>query len=254
MRPSLRTGLPEMAYAHGWVLSDREHARFAPEAAAAWLWLRDGFGPEGQAEGAGCWTLVSGALETALYCDDPGVALAFAGRWLGEGGRPGALWRQARADDLPAIDAVGDACHPGLPEAPEVMAEKLALCPEGCIVLAGADGAVAGYGICHPWTHGRVPPLDAPLGTLPESPDCLFLHDCAILEGHRGGGGIGEFVAHAADLARAAGITTLAGVSVYGTWRMLDRYGFALDPGVDPGLLASYGETAKAVVARLKKL
>ena len=67
-------------------------------------------------------------------------------------------------------------------------------------------------------------------------------------------GGIGEFVAHAADLARAAGIPTLAGVSVYGTWRMLDRHGFALDPGVDPGLLASYGPTAKAVAARLKNL
>jgi hypothetical protein len=38
-------------------------------------------------------------------------------------------WRQATADDLGAVDAIGNGIHLSLPERPEVFAEKLDLFP-----------------------------------------------------------------------------------------------------------------------------
>jgi hypothetical protein len=40
-----------------------------------------------------------------------------------------AQWRQATADDLVAIDTIGNGVHLSLPERPEVFAEKLDLSP-----------------------------------------------------------------------------------------------------------------------------
>lgn len=161
-----------------------------------------------------------------------------------------AAWRRARRDDLAAVDAIGDEVHPGLPERPEVFAEKFGLFPQGWVVLEAPDGTVQGYGIAHPWMFGEVPPLDAFLGDLPGGADCMFLHDCAIRPAWRGAGRMGGYLAHASGLARTLGIEILAGVSVYGTYRLLDRYGFRLEPGaVDPAKLAPYGPTARYVVA-----
>jgi len=44
-----------------------------------------------------------------------------------------AQWRQATAEDLGAIDAIGNGIHTSLPERPEVFAEKLTLFPAGCL-------------------------------------------------------------------------------------------------------------------------
>jgi hypothetical protein len=45
-----------------------------------------------------------------------------------------AQWRQATADDLVAIDTIGNGVHLSLPERPEVFAEKLDLSPPGCLL------------------------------------------------------------------------------------------------------------------------
>ncbi|UPK24689.1 GNAT family N-acetyltransferase [Bradyrhizobium sp. 195] len=153
-------------------------------------------------------------------------------------------WRAAHASDLAAISAIAARIHPGLPERPEVFAEKMRLYPDGCRVLV-ADDAIAGYGFSHPWKQHRIPPLDAFIARLPDDADCLYVHDVAVLPDFRGGV-LRAYIADIEQLARASGIATLALVSVYATRPLWERLGFR-PATTDADLrakLASYGEGA----------
>ncbi|WP_439409568.1 GNAT family N-acetyltransferase [Bradyrhizobium sp. DASA03076] len=160
-------------------------------------------------------------------------------------------WRRAHATDLAAISAIAARIHPDLPERPEVLAEKMRLCPDGCRVLAAGDG-IAGYGLAHPWMQQQIPPLDGFLGQLPEHADCLYIHDVAVLPDARGGVARG-YVADIEQLARSSGITMLALVSVYDTRVLWERLGFHA-VGPDAALrdkLTSYGAGATYMLREL---
>lgn len=162
-------------------------------------------------------------------------------------------WRRAHAGDLAAIGAIAARIHPDLPERLEVFAEKMRLSPGGCRVLVAGD-AIAGYGLAHPWMQRQIPPLDGFLGRLPDAADCLYVHDVAVLPGCRGGTAR-AYVTEIEALARSAGITTLALVSVYATRPLWEHLGFQ---GVAPDAalrdkLASYGEGATYMLRRLGK-
>ena len=161
-------------------------------------------------------------------------------------------WRVATTDDLAAIDRIAGEVHVSLPERPVVFAEKQSLFPEGCFVLIEAR-AVIGYGLCHPWTLNNIPALDSFLGTVPQSPECLFIHDVAVLPHARRRGAARALLDRIAALAMQRGITFLALVSVYGTERLWARHGFTLvfDDQRLRAKLASYGGTARYMVRRL---
>lgn len=91
------------------------------------------------------------------------------------------LWRQATKVDLETINEIADEIHVDLPERPEVFEEKFKLFPQGCLVLVQTANVV-GYGFAHPWLLRNIPPLDEFLGSLPSSPECLFIHDVAIIQ------------------------------------------------------------------------
>jgi hypothetical protein len=153
-------------------------------------------------------------------------------------------WRPARVSDFRAIVAIAARIHPDLPERPEVLMEKMQLYPPGCGVLV-AENAIVGYGLAHPWTQHQIPPLDGFLERLPETADCLYVHDVAVLPDGRGGAARG-YIAGVAELARAAGIATLALVSVYATRPLWEHLGFRRVTA-DAELrakLASYGRGA----------
>jgi len=153
-------------------------------------------------------------------------------------------WRAARVSDFPGIVAIAARLHPDLPERPQVLMEKLQLYPRGCRVLVAND-TIAGYGLAHPWMKQQIPPLDGFLERLPDAPDCLYVHDVAVLPDFRGGVAR-AYVAEIEELARSSGIATLALVSVYGTRRLWERLGFrpvAPDAAL-PAKLASYGAGA----------
>ena len=160
-------------------------------------------------------------------------------------------WRAARNADVAAIARMAHRVHPALPERIEVLADKLALCPDGCRVLA-RNGAVVGYGLSHPWRLRSIPPLDTRLTALPAEPDCLLIHDVVILPEARGEGAAGRFVEIVETVARARKITALALVSVYDTQPLWTRLGFEVV--ADPALastLKSYGERATYMVRSL---
>lgn len=164
---------------------------------------------------------------------------------------PAARWRPAEPDDTIAINSIADQMHPQLPERQEVFEEKIHLFNAGCLVLVQA-GRVAGYGISHPWKLGSVPPLDTFIDVLPTDPDCIFIHDVAILPDARGRGSAESFVQHVAAVALSRGISSLALVSVYGTDPMWSKYGFKVQEELPLRTkLQSYGDDAKYMVADL---
>lgn len=161
-------------------------------------------------------------------------------------------WRRMAAGDLPAVGRIADAVHPRYPESPAVPAERLALFPAGCLLAEGEGGRALGYCVSHPGTLGRPPALDSLLGALPAAPDCLYLHDLALLPEARGLG----LGAAAADLlagvAAARGLGRIALVAVNGSAPWWRRLGFEPHPGDDAlaAKLATYDADAAYLVRR----
>ena len=138
-----------------------------------------------------------------------------------------------RAADLPAVERLAETIHLDHPERPEVFAERLALCPEGCWVL----GNIAGYVISHPWRLGAPPPLDTLLGVLPAAPHTWYIHDLALAPAARGTGAAGAIIAR---IAAACALPTMSLVSVGASSGFWHRQGFRPTP-LPPGKLDTYG-------------
>ncbi|MET0307276.1 MAG: GNAT family N-acetyltransferase [Sphingomonas sp.] len=154
-------------------------------------------------------------------------------------------WRAMQASDLDGVVAVAAIAFPDHPEGRACFAERLALSPSLCFVLAdGSD--VAGYCIAYPWPLGSIPPLDTLLGALPESRDALYLHDLALARDARGGG-------HTRTILEAlfarAGDKPIALVSVNASTAFWAGYGFVAQDSPDLAVkLASYGPDARYMV------
>ena len=153
--------------------------------------------------------------------------------------------------DLDDIQRIGNEIHVDLTERPEVFAEKFKLFPEGCFVLVESE-RVVGYGLSHPWLLASVPPLNQLLGGLPPFPECLLVHDVAVLKEARGHGTAGNLIELIARLAGELDIPYLALVSVYNTHVLWARFGFeVVTAAAFADKLRPYGSTARYMVRRL---
>lgn len=163
-----------------------------------------------------------------------------------------AAWRRAGDADLDAILDVQAHVHTIAPESRAVFASKRDAFPAGTLVLDRA-GTVLGYGVFHPWRVDDIPALHALPFRAPERPDCLFIHDVALLPAARGSGAARALVALAREAALARGLGRLALVSVYGTVPIWSRCGFAVRaaPATAAADLAHYGETARYMVSEI---
>nr|WP_247896925.1 GNAT family N-acetyltransferase [Azospirillum argentinense] len=171
--------------------------------------------------------------------------------------RMNAGWRAMESADLDRVMAIAEVVHPDYPEERAVFAERLALYPDGCAMAeasgaevsraeaSGAEGdrPCIGYIVMHPGRLGVPPPLDSPLGALPEVPDCLYLHDVALLPAARGLGLGVAALERMNALAARQGFRWLALTSTPGARAFWDAQGFLPHDG-GAGLaakLASYG-------------
>ena len=152
------------------------------------------------------------------------------------------MWRAMRTDDLAAVATLANRIHVAHPERPEVFAERLALCPQGCLALE-SGAALAGYALAHPWA-GPPPKLDALLAALPAAPDHFYLHDVALSPQARGQGGARAALAALDDAARRLGLDEMRLVAVSGSAPVWARLGFRV---TDAGAPASYGAGAAAM-------
>jgi ribosomal protein S18 acetylase RimI-like enzyme len=150
--------------------------------------------------------------------------------------------------DLPAVLAIADAVHPNYPEDPTVFAERLALYPDGCMVLMRDDRAV-GYLVSHPWAYAQPPALNSLLGALPVSPTTYYIHDIALLPEARGTGGANAVVARLIALAGALGVGNISLVAVNDSVAFWARHGFhvVFDRALDKKL-RSYDADARLMV------
>ena len=160
-----------------------------------------------------------------------------------------AAWLPLSPSDFDAVDRIAQTIHVDIYERTEVLFDKASFFPQGCRKLV-RDGVMLGYAIAHPWFINEIPEINEFLPKRVEPPDCLFLHDVAVLNEARGSNAAGEFLALLRPLARARGLRFLACVSVYGTDRLWSRFGFTVisRPEID-AKLDGYGPTAKYMVA-----
>ncbi|MBL8666174.1 MAG: GNAT family N-acetyltransferase [Rhodospirillales bacterium] len=161
------------------------------------------------------------------------------------------VWQPLQEADMDAVGAIAAQVHPALPERLEVLAEKQRLFPAGCRKLM-VEEAICGYALAHPWLLAGPPALDAFLGGLPATPDCLFVHDVAVLPEARGHGAGAAFMAEAEAVAVARGWPAIGLVAAYGTARLWRRFGFQ-ETGelIPPDKLAAYGAQACYLIRRL---
>ena len=163
-------------------------------------------------------------------------------------------WRAMGEVDLAAVERIADIVHPAYPERPEIPQERLRLFPRGCFVAGDTD--IVGYAVAHPGLLGRPPALDTLLGRLPHGPDCLYLHDIALLPAARGLGLGGQLTALLCQLGEGMSIRDLALVAVNGSepyWKSLGFQPTAPDPEL-AAKLASYGTDASYLVRRLSNV
>lgn len=161
-------------------------------------------------------------------------------------------WRPMRADDVDAVAAVAAVAFPDHFEDRACFEERLALFPAGCFVLA-STAAVKGYLIAYPWPLGEIPPLNSPLGRLPEERAALYLHDLALGPAMRGLGHVRPILAQLGEVARTCGARRIALVSVNESASFWQRMGFQPRRG-DPAItskLASYGDDATYMIREL---
>ena len=156
--------------------------------------------------------------------------------------------------DLPAVMRIAALVHPDYPEDEAVFAERLALAPAGCLVLAGKSGELSGYVVSHPWPRGSLPALNSLLGATPAGTHDWYLHDLALLPAARGGGHAGSGVSRIVSTARDARCEAIALVAVNGSAGFWERQGFR--PADDPALaakLASYDDAARYMMRDLAR-
>ncbi|MGK6354468.1 GNAT family N-acetyltransferase [Sphingomonas sp. DT-207] len=154
-----------------------------------------------------------------------------------------------RAADLDGVVAVARVAFPDHPERRACFAERLALAPDTCFVLADTEH-VAGYLIAYPWPIEAIPPLDTLLGGLPERRDAWYLHDLALLPEARGGGHARAGLA----LLFTSVDAPIALVSVNASAAFWQAQGFvARDSPALRAKLASYGPQARYMVRTVTK-
>lgn len=158
-------------------------------------------------------------------------------------------WTPAPGEAAGEIAAIAAAVHAGHPEAETVFQNRLSLYPEGCLLLTErASGRAAGYLLSHPWRRADSIALDSLIARLPETPDCLYLHDIALLSKTRGRGMGASGLAAVEAIARREGLSEIVLVALPGALRFWEETGFR---PAGKAAHPSYGAGAACLVKRL---
>ncbi|HHY50568.1 MAG TPA: GNAT family N-acetyltransferase [Alphaproteobacteria bacterium] len=156
------------------------------------------------------------------------------------------------AYDLPAVEQIAGVVHPGLYEAPEVLAERQRLYRNGCYLLEVGERP-AGYVLSHPWSADSPPALNRLLGALPTPATTYYLHDLALLPVARRIGAASRIVTALIKHATVEGFPTMTLIAVNGSRGFWEKHGFAVvEAPAHAGKLASYEPDARLMVKRLR--
>ena len=163
----------------------------------------------------------------------------------------GMNWRTMSALDIDAVEAIAEVVHKDFYEAPDVLAEKRSLYPNGAQFLEIEERPV-GYVLSHPFKLNTIPALDTLLGALPADADTYYIHDLALLPVARRMGAAHFIVGVLAKHALARGFRTMSLVAVNGSEGFWARQGFvAQDIPELTGKLLGYAADARYMVRAL---
>jgi hypothetical protein len=163
------------------------------------------------------------------------------------------IWQPLTTSDIPSVLSIAAQIHPDLFERPKIFSEKVELFPQGCKKLF-IDNQTVGYGFAHPWKTHSVPQLNTFLEKIPEQPDCLYIHDVAILPEARGRNATNLLITLYQTLAIHYDFTALSLVSVYMTTGFWKRFGFKIiKVEAIEEQLRSYGNDASYMTMCLAK-
>lgn len=152
--------------------------------------------------------------------------------------------------DLAAVEQIAAKVHPGLYEAPEVLAERQRLYRNGCYLLEIGERPT-GYVLSHPW-RDEPPALNSLLGDIPADATTYYLHDLALLPVARRIGAASQIVGALTKHAQARGFATISLVAVNGSQGFWERHGFAVSERSGlAGKLRGYGPDAALMVKPL---
>ena len=132
--------------------------------------------------------------------------------------------RQLIKEDLPHVLVVQEDCYSrNLLENEGTFACKLLLFPEGCLG-AFENGKLIAYVFSHPWSSGEIVPLHESLHSLPETADCVYIHDIAVMRPWRNRGIADMLLTTLFDLAHSHRIGKVALVAVNKSERYWEKY------------------------------
>ena len=164
----------------------------------------------------------------------------------------GLIWRGMTAADLDAVAEIAAIGFPDHFEGRDCFANRLALNPGGCFVLAEGEGPPKGYLVAYPWRRDSAPALNTLIEAIPDDAGLLYLHDLALHPDARGQGRSRPIVERLAAGAKAAGWPALALVAVNDAAPFWEGLGFtAVETPEMAAKLASYGPGARYMLRRL---
>ena len=139
--------------------------------------------------------------------------------------------RSLQLDDRIGVERVQAECYPlEALESGDSLMSHWRVSPTTCLVAASGD-EIIGYLLAHPWPRRMIPPLNKVYEVLPENADSLFLHDLALSPPVRGTGLARKLVERVLDTGERLGMTHASLISVQGSERFWNRFGFvAIDP------------------------
>jgi predicted N-acetyltransferase YhbS len=128
--------------------------------------------------------------------------------------------------DIPDVLEIQAVCYTALtPESGESLHAKLDASRSTCFI-ASLSGDTVGYLISVPWRLSSPPELNAQTCRLPDSPDCLYLHDLAVAPRARKSGAgrvlVEAFLARVGEL----GFARASLVAVQNSVPYWERHGF----------------------------
>lgn len=161
--------------------------------------------------------------------------------------------RLMRSADLPAVLAIQLGCYPAETiESADVFRERLTQAPQTSWV-AEDEAGVCAYLVAYRSRVGKLTPLGGDF-VIADDPDCLYLHDLALLPGRRGGGLATALVRQAWRHAVEHRLAYSALVSVNGSQAFWGGLGYAawdLPEAAQRRHLDSYPGEARYLVKRL---
>jgi ribosomal protein S18 acetylase RimI-like enzyme len=128
--------------------------------------------------------------------------------------------------DIPSVlEVQREAYRPALLEDEAVFRERLRVYPIGLFGAFEGD-TLAGYAVCHPWRFGKTVPLNASSLTLPDDPNCLYIHDVAVRPAFRNVHVGGWLVAAVMEVGIISGIERYTLAAVQSSEKYWERFGF----------------------------